>query len=126
MISNYRMKELALKQQRASQEVEEKPTESQTPPRSPVQDHPPVPTTQPDTTAEPTPRAETPLERTLLEFLSDKDLGATEFVTASELSAVLASLPDDRVVHDKVCVRVTECACVCVCDVYSCAHFGLS
>ena len=92
------MKELALKQQRASQETEEKPTESDIPPQSPAQDHSLVPTPQPGTMTEPMARAETPLERTLLELLSDKDLGATGFVTASELSAVLASLPDNRAV----------------------------
>lgn len=93
------MKELALKQQRASQEAEGKPTESDVPPpQYPPQEHSPIPTPQPNTMMEPTARAETPLERTLLELLSDKDLGATGFVTASELSAVLASLPDNRAV----------------------------
>ena len=98
------MKELALKQQRALQEAEEKPTES-IPPQSPAQDHSPVPTPKPDTTTELMARTETPLERTLLELLSDKDLGATGFVTASELSAVLASLPDNKA----VCVCVGCC-----------------
>lgn len=39
-----------------------------------------------------TPRATTPLERTLLELLSDADLGATGFLKANELKAVLLKL----------------------------------
>ncbi len=38
------------------------------------------------------PRAATPLERTLLELLSDADLGATGFLKANELKAVLTKL----------------------------------
>ena len=100
MIDNiYRMKELAQKQQRAAHEAEHKSTEPATPPTSPVQDHPPSPIPQPGSLpAEPPARPETPLERTLLELLNDKDLGATGFVTASELAAVLASLPDGNAV----------------------------
>ena len=37
-------------------------------------------------------RPETPLEQTLLDLLSERDLGATGFVTANELSAVLIQL----------------------------------
>lgn len=111
------MKELALKQQRASQEAEDKASESQLPPSSgspTIRDHTSPPTPQTDgTTAEPPARAETPLERTLLEQLNDKDLGATGFVTASELSAVLISLPDDKAV----------CACVCVCQLFNVVYY---
>ena len=94
-----RMKELAEKQQRAANEAERKSPEPRTPPSSPVQDHPQPLTSQPAFPAEPPARPETPLERTLLELLNDKDLGATGFVTASELAAVLASLPDGNAVN---------------------------
>lgn len=39
-----------------------------------------------------TPRPATPLEKTLLELLSDADLGATGFLKANELKAVLLKL----------------------------------
>ena len=87
------MKELAEKQQRAAHEAENKSSEPRTPPSSPLQE-PSSSAPQPGFPAEPPARPETPLERTLLELLNDKDLGATGFVTASELAAVLASLPD--------------------------------
>lgn len=92
------MKELAEKQQRAAHEAEDKSSEPRTPPSSPMQDHPSSSTPQPGLLAEPPARPETPLQRTLLELLNDKDLGATGFVTASELAAVLASLPDGNAV----------------------------
>ena len=92
------MKELAEKQQRAAHEAEKQSSEPRTPPSSPQQDHPSSSTPQPGLPAEPPARPETPLERTLLELLNDKDLGATGFVTASELAAVLASLPDGNAV----------------------------
>lgn len=50
---------------------------------------PPILETPPDRTP---PRATTPLERTLLELLSDADLGATGFLKANELKAVLLKL----------------------------------
>ena len=92
------MKELAEKQQRAAREAEDKPSEPKTPPSSPLQDQPSSSTPQPGLPPPPAARPETPLQRTLLELLNDKDLGATGFVTASELAAVLASLPDGKAV----------------------------
>lgn len=92
------MKELAEKQQKAVHGAEGKSPEPKTPPSSPVQDHAQPLTPQPVLLAELPARSETPLERTLLELLNDKDLGATGFVTASELAAVLASLPDGNAV----------------------------
>ena len=92
------MKELAEKQQRAVHEAEDKPSECRTPPSSPVEDHTSSSTPQHRLPAEPPSRPETPLERTLLELLNDKDLGATGFVTASELAAVLTALPDGKAV----------------------------
>ena len=41
----------------------------------------------------------TPLERTLFELLSDKDLGSTGFVTANELAAVLMQLEPEKAVR---------------------------
>ena len=114
------MKELAEKQQRAAQ----KSPKPQTPPSSPVRDHSPTPTPQLDPSSLPPGRAETPLERTLLEMLNDKDLGATGFVTADELAAVLGTLPDNKAVSVCVCVhlcvhththKMHTCVCVCVC-----------
>ena len=91
------MKELAEKQQRAAREAEDKPSEPRTPPSSPLQDQPSSSTPLPGLPP-PAARPETPLERTLLKLLNDKDLGATGFVTASELAAVLVSLPDGKAV----------------------------
>ena len=96
------MKELAQKQQRGTHEAEHKSPEPVIPPTSPLQEQPPSSTPQPGSMpfpTEPPVRPETPLERTLLELLNDKDLGATGFVTASELAAVLASLPDGNAVR---------------------------
>ena len=50
---------------------------------------PPSPAPRP---ASHTPRPATPLEKTLLELLSDADLGATGFLKANELKAVLLKL----------------------------------
>ena len=90
------MKELAQKQQRAAHK------DTQTPPSSPTQDKSPAtPTPQREPTplsGDPPPLPDTPLQRTLLELLNDKDLGATGFVTASELAAVLGALPDNKAV----------------------------
>ncbi len=91
------MKELAEKQQRAAHEAEVKSSEPRTPPSSP-QDHTPSSTPQPGLPPPPPSRPDTPLQRTLLELLNDKDLGATGFVTASELAAVLAAIPDGKAV----------------------------
>lgn len=90
------MKELAQKQQRASQ----KSPVAQSSPIPPIKGDSPTPApSQPEATAtEPPARVETPLERTLLELLSDKDLGATGFVTANELEDALAALPDNKAV----------------------------
>lgn len=60
---------------------------------APVKVLPPIVETPHETTPPmSTPRATTPLERTLLELLSDADLGATGFLKANELKAVLLKL----------------------------------
>ena len=66
------------------------PPQPQRPPTPPLitptyEDTPPI-------TREVTPRPATPLEQTLLDLLSEKDLGATGFVTANEMTAVLGEL----------------------------------
>lgn len=56
-----------------------------------IEDPPKLPTPGP-TPPGSTPRPATPLEKTLLELLSDADLGATGFLKANELKAVLLKL----------------------------------
>ncbi len=78
------------------------------PPPRPVTPQPVTPTSRPLTAVEDGPpsvvekalpsRAETPLEQTLLEHLSEKDLGATGFITIKELTAALSQLPGKRAV----------------------------
>ena len=99
-----RMKELAQKQQKASQK------EPQTPPSSPTQVKTPTPQRGPTplTDEPPPPLPDTPLQRTLLEMLNDKDLGATGFVTASELAAVLRDLPDNKSVRNVDYIRCLD------------------
>lgn len=65
---------------------------SPTPQGIPLQPLPPIPETPPTQDKTTPPRAATPLERTLLEMLSDADLGATGFLKANELRAVLTKL----------------------------------
>ena len=61
-------------------------------PRPPT---PPPITPTPTTPQPPEPtRPATPLEQTLLDLLSERDLGSTGFVTANELSAVLIQLSE--------------------------------
>ena len=65
------------------------------PPGISPQPLPPIPETRVtprEATPPAKPRPTTPLERTLLELLSDADLGATGFLKANELKTVLLKL----------------------------------
>ena len=91
---------MALAQKQKSQK--EPPVTTPPQPLPPIPEASPAPLPQatppqampPQTTppARHTPRPATPLERTLLELLSDADLGATGFLKANELKAVLLKL----------------------------------
>ena len=102
----FRIQALAQKQKshdqaRGADETDSSVTPTEPPPQAiSPQPLPPIPETPHEATP-PTstpPRAATPLERMLLDLLSDADLGATGFLKANELKAVLLKLGKVRLI----------------------------